>query len=279
MPLNLIWLEQATHPVVLEAGDAAAEPALRSFDVAGSLGRRHAREEWWADQLVVPPLGPQTNSSSCFQSFGGGDADWRGAAWYANLAWATARRRVRGRALGHARHPRGPPRRRRCRGGVRRRPFAGAPVGRGRPTSGRRGRLRPLPVTAQALVRRPRLRLSEHPALPVGGGDRGVVREERRAPRRGPDAAADVGSVEGVVRRPALAQLQGQDGREGGYDPRAPRARGRVLAAVISRPTSSREPSAPAWPALGPANRRSDGLDASARGGYYVAVLPGRRSG
>ena len=27
---------------------------------------------------------------------GGGDADWRGVAWYANLAWATARRRVRG---------------------------------------------------------------------------------------------------------------------------------------------------------------------------------------
>src|SRR5215208_7411806 len=60
MPLNLIWLEQATHPVVLEAGDAAAEPALRSFDLAGSLGHGHAREEWWADKLVVPPLGPQT---------------------------------------------------------------------------------------------------------------------------------------------------------------------------------------------------------------------------
>jgi hypothetical protein len=68
MPLNLIWLEQATHPVVLEAGDAAAEPALRCFDLAGSLGHGHAREEWWADKLVVPPLGPLTNSSSCSQS-------------------------------------------------------------------------------------------------------------------------------------------------------------------------------------------------------------------
>src|SRR5215203_2972472 len=56
MPLNLIWLEQATHPVVLKAGDAAAEPALRCFDLAGSLGHGHAREEWWADKLVVPPL-------------------------------------------------------------------------------------------------------------------------------------------------------------------------------------------------------------------------------
>ena len=36
MPLNLIWLEQATHPLVPEAGDAEAEPALRSFDLAGS---------------------------------------------------------------------------------------------------------------------------------------------------------------------------------------------------------------------------------------------------
>ncbi len=68
MPLNLIWLEQASHPVVLEAGDAAAEPALRSFDLAGSLGHGHAREKWWADKLVVPPLGLQTNSSSCSQS-------------------------------------------------------------------------------------------------------------------------------------------------------------------------------------------------------------------
>jgi len=68
MPLNLIWLEQATHPVVLEASDAAAEPALRRFDLAGSLGHGHAREEWWADKLVVPPLGPQTNSSNCSRS-------------------------------------------------------------------------------------------------------------------------------------------------------------------------------------------------------------------
>jgi hypothetical protein len=67
MPFNVIWLEQATHPVVLEADDAAAEPALRSFDLAGSLGHGHAREEWWADKLVVPPLGPQPNSSSCSQ--------------------------------------------------------------------------------------------------------------------------------------------------------------------------------------------------------------------
>ena len=67
MPLNLIWLQQATHPVVLEAGDAAAEPALRSFDLVGSLGHGHAREEWWAGELVVPPLEPQTNSSSCSQ--------------------------------------------------------------------------------------------------------------------------------------------------------------------------------------------------------------------
>jgi len=90
-------------------------------------------------------------------------------------------------------------------------------------------------LTTKALVRRPRLHLSEHPALPVGGGDRGVVREERRAPRLGADTAEDVGAVEGVVRRPALAQLQGQDGRGGGHDPRAP---GRVLAAMISRPPS-----------------------------------------
>jgi hypothetical protein len=38
-----------------------------------------------------------------------------------------------------------------------------------------------------------------------------MVPEEQRAPRRGADAAEDVGAVEGVVRRPALAQLQGQD--------------------------------------------------------------------
>ncbi len=63
MPLNLIWLEQATHPVVLEAGDAAAEPALRSFDLAGSLGHGHAREERWADKLVVPPLGPRRQTA------------------------------------------------------------------------------------------------------------------------------------------------------------------------------------------------------------------------
>ena len=31
MLLDPIWLEQATHPVVLEAGDVAAEHALRSF--------------------------------------------------------------------------------------------------------------------------------------------------------------------------------------------------------------------------------------------------------
>ena len=65
MPLDLVWLEQATHPVVLEAGDAAAEPALRSFDLVGSLGHGLAREEWWADQFVVPPPGLQTHSSSC----------------------------------------------------------------------------------------------------------------------------------------------------------------------------------------------------------------------
>jgi len=76
MPLNLIWLEQATHPVVLEAGDAAAEPALRSFDLAGSLGHGHAREEWWADKLVVPPLGSQTNSSSCSRSLVGSMRRW-----------------------------------------------------------------------------------------------------------------------------------------------------------------------------------------------------------
>jgi hypothetical protein len=68
MQLNLIWLEQATHTVVLEAGDAAAEPALRHFDLMVSLSHEHAGEEWWADKLVVLPLGPRTNSSSCSQS-------------------------------------------------------------------------------------------------------------------------------------------------------------------------------------------------------------------
>jgi hypothetical protein len=51
----------------------------------------------------------------------------------------------------------------------------------------------------------------------------------------------------GVVRRPALVQLQGQDGRGGGHDPRAP---GRVLAAMITRPPSRREPPATVWPAI-----------------------------
>ena len=77
-----------------------------------------------------------------------------------------------------------------------------------------------------------------------------MVPEEQRAPRRGADTTEDVGAVEGMVRRPALAQLQGQDGRGGGHDPRTPRARGRVLAAVMSRPPSCREPLVPVWPAI-----------------------------
>jgi hypothetical protein len=42
--------------------------SVRSFDLAGSVGHGHAREEWCADKLVVPPLGPQTNCSSCSRS-------------------------------------------------------------------------------------------------------------------------------------------------------------------------------------------------------------------
>jgi hypothetical protein len=72
-----------------------------------------------------------------------------------------------------------------------------------------------------------------------------VVPEERRAPRRG--AADDVGSVEGAVRGPALAQLQGQDGRGGGHDPRA---RWRVLEAVVSRPPCCQEQLVPVWHAI-----------------------------
>jgi hypothetical protein len=47
-----------------------------------------------------------------------------------------------------------------------------------------------------------------------------------------------------------VVQLQGQDGRGGGHDPRAPRAPGRVLAARMSRPPSRRKPPATVWPAI-----------------------------
>jgi hypothetical protein len=61
-----------------------------------------------------------------------------------------------------------------------------------------------------------------------------VVREERRAPRRGAEVGANMGVVGGAVRRPALAGLLGQNGRGGGWYLRASRARRRVLAVVIA---------------------------------------------
>jgi len=53
--------------------------------------------------------------------------------------------------------------------------------------------------------------------------------------------------IEPEQARAAYERLQGQDGRGGGHDPRA---LGRVLAAMISRPPSCREPPAPVWPAI-----------------------------
>ena len=55
---TFLGLEQTAHPVALEAGDPAAELALRSPDLAGPLGHGHIGEQRWADQLVVHLLGP-----------------------------------------------------------------------------------------------------------------------------------------------------------------------------------------------------------------------------
>src|SRR5215211_101867 len=40
---------------------------LSEVSIWRDLGYGYAREEWWADKLVVPPLGPQIYCSSCSQ--------------------------------------------------------------------------------------------------------------------------------------------------------------------------------------------------------------------
>ena len=91
---------------------------------------------------------------------------------------------------------------------------------------------RPLPAAAPALVRRPSLHLSEHPALPVGAGGRRVVRGLGETQRGDPHVAEDVGAVRGMVRKPAVAGLPRQDSRGDKGDLRARRAQRHVLAPV-----------------------------------------------
>ena len=263
MPLNLIWLEQATHPVVPEA------PGLRLLGIRPLAGEGASRMNLpLRSNRAPPPDSPKERQSQSPGRIAGPSlaAEMRaGERWPGKLPLLRRRRKKstegtrwdrRKRTGWTGRSARSCTRASLSTGSRRRRSkrrpsWASSRSSLGRPTSGS------TPGTPSSWTLKLARFVWPSPSpgsLRRSGSARRGARTGRTAPgtcsaspRRGADPAEDVESVEGVVRRPALAQLQGQDGRGGDHDTRAP---GRVLAAMISRPPSCREPPAAVWPAI-----------------------------